>query len=130
LAYQADANPDRWQLEPFRLVTWGGLPFNRLLAALLERQAPSLEFSATPFEVVGPMSGIQVDLARLRAIAEEASNNDDLPLSVAQKFMGGSRFINELSVEAQGLEKRNAVPWAGFLRWLETIEAIEPGSGS
>jgi ATP-dependent Lhr-like helicase len=130
LAYQADADPDRWQLDPLRLVTWGGQRFNDLLAALFERENSALKFSATPFDVVGPMSHLPINLRWLRDLAEVARQRDDLPLSVAQKFMSGSRFINELSGEAQGLEKRSAVPWNGFLRWLETIEAIETGSGS
>jgi hypothetical protein len=125
LAYQADANPDRWQLGPYRLVTWGGERYNRLLAALLTRADPSLEFSATAFEVRGLLSHLPITLEWLRDLAEDAKQRNDLPISIAQKFAGGSRFINELSPDAQAQEKRSAVPWDGFLRWLETVEMIE-----
>jgi ATP-dependent Lhr-like helicase len=130
LAYQANADPDRWELDSFRLVTWGGLRFNQLLAALLSREDPSLEFSATAFEVVGPVSQLPISLTWVRNLAQRAKDKDDLPISVAQKFLSGSRFINELSGEAQGLEKRSAIPWDNFLRWLRTIEAIDGGTGS
>lgn len=125
LARQRGANPDRWQLAPSRLLTWGGLRFNELLAALLMRENPSLNFSATASEVTGPMGQVPITLPWLKDIAEHARAADDLPLAVAQKFTSGSRYVNELSPGEQAREKRRAIPWEGLLRWLTTVEAIE-----
>ena len=129
LARQHGFDPTRWRLDDTELVTWGGETLNRLLVALLARQAPKCSLVVTPAAVLGPFVGLDASLGTIRELARAAEAAGDLPLSIAGKFANSSRYLNELSNELAAREKRLSVPWAAFHRWLDRvqgIDAIEP----
>lgn len=125
LARQRGFDPTRWVLDGAALITWGGEIYNKLLAALFSRQAPDGRFAATGEQVFGPIHVLDVSLNGLRELARATEAAGDLPLSVASLFANPSRYLSELSNGLAAVEKRNAVPWAPFRRWLERIEGID-----
>src|SRR5439155_22117099 len=79
------------------LVTWGGEPFNLLLAALLTRDTPGRRFFPTSIGINGPFGAVTLSIQRIRDLAAQAEQDNDLPLSVAGRFTSPSRFLGELS---------------------------------
>ena len=106
-------------------MTWGGETYNILLAALLAREAPGLEFEASPFNIVGPVDEIPISIEWVRQKVAAAEAAGDLPLSVARKFTNPSKFLGELSDDLAAVERRRSIPWAPFRRWLQTVEALD-----
>lgn len=125
LARQRGFDPTRWRLGRTELVTWGGNDFNRLLVALLARQAPECRLTVSEEAVLGPLVGVDVSLNAFRELARAAEAAGDLPLSIAEKFTNPSRYLNELSNELTAREKRRSVPWAPFYRWLNRVQGID-----
>jgi ATP-dependent Lhr-like helicase len=126
IARQYSLDPTRWQYSEEEIITWGGRTLNTLLAALFVRQLPRLQFSITPYSVLGPIQMLDISLQKLREIALNAEVAEDLPVATAAKFTNPSRFINELSPSLAAIEQRNSIPWKHFHRWLDTIVGIEP----
>lgn len=125
LAHQKGFDPTRWRLEGAGLVTWAGEQFNMLLAALLTRHAPGRRFLASPERIAGPVTAVDLSLDAIRDSARQAEQAGDLPLSVAAKFAGPSRFFGELSSGLSAGEKRRSVPWAPFQRWLDPVTGTD-----
>lgn len=125
LARQQGIDPLRWRLTSRELVTWGGETYNSLLAALLARRATRARFKVTPSTVAGSVGFPELSLQLLRDLARSTEEADDLPLEVAAKFVNPSHYHNELSSSLMAVEKRRAVPWAPFMRWLNQIEGID-----
>lgn len=120
-------DPARWQLNGGTLLTWGGQTLNALLAAVFRRSAPDRNFSPSPTAVSGDIFAIDLSIESIRDLAKGIETANDLPLSVASKFVGPSRFIGELSDALVAEEKRRAVPWALLHRWLDRVEGIDLG---
>ncbi len=125
LARQKGFDPTRWRLEDAGLVTWGGERFNILLAALLMRQAPGSRFVASSEGLSGPVTTLEVSIDAIRDLARQAERAGDLPLSVAAKFTGSSRFLGELSSALSAEERRRSLPWAPFYRWIDRVTGID-----
>jgi ATP-dependent Lhr-like helicase len=125
LARQKGFDPTRWRLEGTGLVTWGGEQFNTLLAALLFRQSPRCRFVASSESVNGPVSAIELSIDAIRELARQTERAGDLPLSVASKFTGSSRFLGELSSALSAEEKRRSLPWVPFHRWLDRLTGVD-----
>lgn len=125
LARQQGFDPTRWRLDRTKLVTWGGETFNRLAAALFTRAAPGSRFLATPETVTGPMNAIDISVDATRKLAREAERAGDLPVKVAAQFAGTSRFVGELSPSLAAEEKRRAIPWGPFYRWLDLVTGVD-----
>lgn len=109
-----------------RTVTWGGQSPNTLLAALLTRAAPGYRFSASPEAVFGQINAFDLSIDAIRELASRTEAANDLPLSIAAKFMSPSRYVGELSETMSGEEKRRSVPWRLFHQWLARVEGINP----
>jgi len=118
-------DPARWQLNGGTLVTWGGQTLNALLAAVFRRSAPDRNFSPSPTAVSGDIFAIDLSIESIRALARGIETANDLPLSIASKFVGPSRFIGELSDALLAEEKRNAVPWVLLHRWLDRVNGVD-----
>lgn len=127
LARMNGYDPTRWQLNGSSLLTWGGQTLNMLLAAIFSRSAPDRRFAPTPNVVSGDIFAIDLSLEAIRILARRIETTNDLPLAIASKFVGSSRFIGELSDAVSADEKRHSVPWALFHRWLDRIEGIDLG---
>jgi hypothetical protein len=108
-------------------LTWGGQTLNALLAAVFRRSAPDRNFSPSPTAVSGDIFAIDLAIESIWDLAKGIETANDLPLSVASKFVGPSRFIGELSDALVAEEKRRAVPWALLHRWLDRVEGIDLG---
>jgi hypothetical protein len=106
-------------------VTWGGSTFNTLLAAILTREAPGGQFQSSDIDVTGRLPAATISLQEVREWARRAEQANDLPISVAEKFTSGSRFIGELSPRLGGEEKRRSIPWRPFHRWLDRVSGID-----
>jgi hypothetical protein len=129
LARQLDQDPDVWQLDGVSLVTWGGLPFNTLLAAILNREAPDYEFLPSDLEVRGPFDKIPFGISWLRDAAVKARAANDLPQRICGKFTGSSKYLTALSAVLASEERRRSIPWEPFVRWLTTDIQITAASG-
>ncbi|MBM4125540.1 MAG: DEAD/DEAH box helicase [Nitrospira sp.] len=125
LARQIDQDPSRWKLEGATLITWGGVPFNTLLAALLMRQLPGRQLHVSVESVSGPLSLVGISIEGIQQLADQAEQANDLPLSVAEKFANPTRFIGELSRQLSAVEKRRSIPWPSFRRWLTRVGGID-----
>ena len=120
-------DPRRWQLNGGTLLTWGGLTLNLLLAAIFRKFAPERNFSPSYTAVSGDLFAIDLSLASIRDLARSLEMANDLPLSVASRFVGPSRFFSELSSALAAKEMRRAVPWALLHRWLDRVDCIDLG---
>lgn len=120
-------DPARWQLNGGTLLTWGGETLNTLLAAVFRRSAPDRNFSSSPTAVSGDIFAIDLSLESIRNLARSIEAANDLPLSVASKFVGPSRFLGELSDASSAEEKRRSVPWALLHRWFDRVDGIDFG---
>lgn len=127
LARQSGYDPTRWQLSGSTLLTWGGQTLNTLLAAVFSRTATDRRFSPTPTAVSGDIFAIDLSLDNIRDLARRIETTNDLPLAIASKFVGPSRFLGELSHAVAADEKRRSVPWALLHRWLDRVEGIDIG---
>jgi len=127
LARQSGYDPTRWQLSGGTLLTWGGQTLNTLLAAVFSRTATDRRFSPTPTAVSGDLFAVDLSLDEIRDLARRIETTNDLPLAIASKFVGPSRFLGELSDAVAADEKRRSVPWALLHRWLERVEGIDLG---
>ena len=127
LARQVGDDPTRWRLNGAKLVTWGGEPFNTLIAALLTREIPGKRFTSSIVSVSGPLSGVEISVGAMRQWATRAEEANDLPLSLAGKFTNPSRFIGKLSSRLTAEEKRRSIPWNAFHRWLKRVSEIDEG---
>lgn len=127
LARQNGYDPARWQLSGTSLLTWGGQTLNTLLAAVFSRSVPGRRFAATPTAVSGDIFAIDLSLEAIKDLARSMETANDLPLSVASKFVGPSRFLGELSDAVSAQERRQSIPWALLHRWLDRIEGIDLG---
>ena len=127
LARQSGYDPTRWQLSGSTLLTWGGQTLNTLLAAVFSRTATDRRFSPTPTAVSGDIFAIDLSLDNIRDLARRIETTNDLPLAIASKFVGPSRFLGELSDAVAADEKRRSVPWALLHRWLDRVEGIDIG---
>jgi hypothetical protein len=88
------------------------------------------EYFATIPEMTLPdemlrMPAATISLQEVREWARRAEQANDLPISVAEKFTSGSRFMGELSPRMGGEEKRRSIPWRPFHRWLDRVSSIE-----
>jgi ATP-dependent Lhr-like helicase len=129
LARQLDQDPDVWRLDGVSLVTWGGLPFNTLLAAILNREAPDYEFLPSDLEVRGPFDKIPFGISWLRDATVKARAANDLPQRICGKFTGSSKYLTALSAGLASEERRRSIPWEPFARWLTTDIQITAASG-
>lgn len=120
-------DPAQWQLNGGTLLTWGGQALNTLLAAVFRRSAPNRSFSPSPTAVSGDIFAIDLSLETIRDLARSIEAANDLPLSIASKFVGPSRFLGELSDTLSADEKRRSVPWALLHRWLDRVDGIDLG---
>ncbi len=127
LARMYGYDPARWQLNGGTLLTWGGQTLNTLLAAAFRRAAPDRSFSPSPTAVSGDIFAIDLSLETVRELAKTIEATNDLPLSVASKFAGPSRFFGELSDTLSAEEKRRSVPWTLLHRWLDRVDGIDLG---
>lgn len=127
LARQNGYDPARWQLSGGTLLTWGGQTLNTLLAAVFSRSATDRRFAPTPTAVSGDIFAIDLSLDEIRDLARRIETTNDLPLAIASKFVGPSRFLGELSDAVAADEKRRSVPWALLHRWLDRVEGIDLG---
>ena len=127
LARMYGYDPARWQLNGTTLLTWGGQTLNNLLAAVFLRAAPDHHFAPSPTAVSGDIFALDLSLETIRELAKTIEETNDLPLSVASKFIGPSRFFSEMSDALSAEERRRSVPWALLHRWLDRVDAIEPG---
>jgi len=125
LARQLGHDPTRWNLSEAGLVTWGGEPFNLLLAALLTRDAPRRRFFPTYIGINGAFDAVNLSIQRIRDLAAQAEQANDLPLNVARRFTSSSRFLGELSNHLAAEEARHSIPWPPFRRWLEHVSGID-----
>lgn len=125
LARQRGFDPTRWRSEGDELVTWGGQILNTLLAALFTRLAPGCRFVASPESVAGPLNAVDLSICAIMELAHQTEEAGDLPLSVATKFVGPSRYLGELSDTMAAEEKRSSVPWRLFDRWLDQVQGID-----
>jgi hypothetical protein len=106
-------------------VTWGGETLNALLAALLTRSAPGRRFALSIEGVTGAVNAIDLTIGSIRELARQTEQAADLPLNIADKFVGSSRFFTDLSTTLAAEEKRRAIPWRSFYRWLDCVTAID-----
>ena len=118
-------DPTRWQLNSGTLSTWGGQTLNTLLAAVFQRSAPDCNFSPSPTAVSGDVFAIDLSIEAIRDLARSIEAANDLPLAVASKFVGSSRFIGEMSDTLVAEEKRRSVPWVLLHRWLDRVDSID-----
>lgn len=125
LAREKGFDPTRWRLEGGELVTWGGEPFNLLLAALLMRHVLGRRLVASAVSIAGPVTAVELSIDAIRDWARQRELANDLPLSVAVKFTAPSRFLGELSSGLAAEERRRSVPWAPFRRWLDRVTGID-----
>jgi len=110
LARQNGYDPARWQLSGGSLLTWGGYTLNTLLAAVFSRSVPGRRFAPTPTAVSGDIFAIDLSLEAIKDLARSMETANDLPLSVASRFVGPSRFLGELSDAVSAEERRRSVP--------------------
>ena len=125
LARQRGFDPTRWQLDGTEIVTWGGQTFNMLLAALFTRATLGRRFVASPEGVVGPVDRIDLSVDAIRELAHQTEQAGSLPVDVAMRFARSSRFTGELSPVLAAEERRRAVPWGSFHRWLDRVNGID-----
>jgi ATP-dependent Lhr-like helicase len=125
LAKQRGIDPTRWRVNGNVLLTWGGEVLNALLAALLTRAAPGQRFASSVEGVAGAVNAVDLSVDSIRELASQIEQEADLPVSVAEKFVGPSRFLSELSAPLAAEEKRWAIPWRSFHRWLDSVTAID-----
>jgi ATP-dependent Lhr-like helicase len=125
LARQRGIDATRWQLNANALRTWGGETLNALLAALLTRAAPGRHFVPSIEGVSGAVNAIDLSIESIRELARQTEQAGDLPLNIAEKFVGPSRFLSDLSATLAAEEKRRAIPWHSFHRWLDCVTAID-----
>lgn len=118
-------DPTQWRLEGGELTTWGGEQFNILIAALFARKLPGRRFTPSPDRVAGLFAGFDLSVDTVRDLARETEKTDDLPLSIAAKFVGPNRFLGELSRNLAAEERRRSVPWNQFHRWLDRITRVD-----
>lgn len=126
LARQAGHEPKLWQPRGRTLLTWGGQTLNTLLAALFSRSNPEGSFQASSTAIQGDISTVDVSIENIRALAKKIETANDLPLSVASKFVVPSRYSGDLSANVSAQEKRRAVPWPLLHDWLDQLS--EPDS--
>lgn len=125
LARQRGFDPTRWQVNGNSLITWGGQTLNTLLAAIFTRSAPDRRFAPSPESVRGDIVAIDSSLEAVRELARQIEKANDLPLSIASRFVGPSRFLGELSDVMAAEEKRRSVPWGLLYRWLDRVEGVD-----
>lgn len=125
LARQMGENPDRWRIDNTgKLITWGGETYNRLLAAVFLKETGE-ELKADAFGVSGLTMDIPLSMEWVRSVAAKAEAANDLPVRLASKFAGSSKYISELSDRLKAEEYRRSVPWAPFRRWLNEVKGID-----
>ena len=125
LARQLCQDPTTWKIFRLELKTWGGEPFNRLVAQFLTRYGSKGPYRPSTIGVHGPMPNEGITIEALHDWAMRTERDADLPLSVAKRFADPSRFYDELSSELAAEERRRSVPWSSFRRWLAQIRVIE-----
>lgn len=118
-------DPSRWQLEDKTLLTWGGQTLNVLLAAIFQVSNPDRKFSPSPTAIDGDVQAIDLSIESIRDLAKDVERTRGIPMQVAAKFLGPSRFIDQMSIALVAEEKRRAVPWKLLHRWLDHVGGID-----
>lgn len=106
------------------MLTWGGLTFNRLLAALLEQANFGKNTKANDHAITGITDGHELTLSLVMELANREHEEQALPRKVISKFREPTRFFYDLSPELQRREEQNSVPILPFLRWIKQCEGI------
>ena len=125
LARQLGHDPTIWRLMSNELRTWGGVRFNRLIAAYLAQSTSNASFTPSAIGVTGPVSLDKISVEAVRDWAFQTQQENSLPLEIAGKFTNSSRFLNQLSNGLAAEEKRNSVPWSALQNWLRRVRRIE-----
>jgi len=124
MARRSGIDPAWWHWEGNRLITWGGTTYNRLLASLIEHTHLAEKCVVSDLSVDGINRRDAVDLPRILQCAEAAHSGRTVPRSVAKRFLEGTRYMSALSPALQAREERNAIPFPGFLRWINACKGI------
>lgn len=124
IAQQSGIDPRWWQHDGNCLLTWGGLTFNRLLAALLEQANFAKNTKASDHAITGITNGNGLTLLLVMELANREHEEHTLPRKFISKFREPTRFFHDLSPELQRREEQNSVPILPFLRWIKQCEGI------
>lgn len=108
-------DPRRWTYRDGRLLTWGGLTFNRLLAAMLRQGGLASKPQGDEYGVTG-VDRIPSTHQLLELL--EKTDRSGIPRETARRFAQTSRFMASLSPSGRAQEELNSIPFESFKRWL------------
>ncbi len=115
IARSRGQDPRCWVRTKGKLLTWGGMVFNMLIAAVAEENKIAAKIVLDDY-------GLELDLAltprRVEELIKETRARNGIPLATARKFHQPTRYFRRLSNELQAAEVRASVPYESALRWL------------
>jgi len=111
-------DPSIWKYDHGRLLTWGGVQYNGLLAIVLRTTGrfDSLQSDEYCCRGAGPFASVTPTFVELLVIEIEKSGG--ISARAAASFRTSSAFFESLGAALQQEEIRRSVPWHGFKRWL------------
>ena len=124
IACRNGLDPTWWHWEGSSIVTWGGTTYNRLLAALFEYAQVGARCTSNDLSIDGIDQSNAINFVQVREWAETAQAQKLLPRTTAKHFLESTRFLSALSPGLQAEEAQNAIPFAGFLKWIGQCKGI------
>jgi hypothetical protein len=114
-------NPRRWRLEGEVLRTWGGADYNRLLAVLMKAAGLVSSPVSDAFSIRGVHSG-GLSVQRARSLAVAAQENGTKNVTRYSGFREQTPYFKSLGSDLQRKEQWRAVPWRGFMEWIDECD--------
>jgi ATP-dependent Lhr-like helicase len=118
IAELQNINPAIWIQTGGRIVTWGGINYNRVLAILLGKRGLMENSSVDYFSVGTLRSSAIVTPKQVLDWAIEEKTWQEMGMKELEPFRQASRYYNLLSPKMKRLEALQAIPRAGFIEWL------------
>lgn len=118
MAELSGQNPKQWAKQGPRLITWGGVQYNRLLSIILSISHGLTRLESDAFAVWDANLLASQDPRSILDLATQVFEGGRIPPKLAESFRENTPQLRHLTRRLQNVEALRSVPWSGFLKWL------------
>lgn len=118
MAELSGQDPKQWTRNGDRLVTWGGVQYNRLLSTILSISHGLKQVESDAFAISNASGLTFQDPQSILNLARQVLDGGQIPPRLAEAFRENTPQLRHLTRRLQNTEALRSVPWNGFLRWL------------